>query len=276
MKYIFGKKKSLNFRFFIALVISIIIIITDSKVRICNYILIYLEDMFSPFYFLQNRIKKNINELFLTFIDKKKLNLKNQELYKELLLNKIDILKFNYLNQDNINLRILFDIPFIKNEKKTLVQILSIGKKYYNDQILIDKGSIHGVYEGQILVNDKGIVGQVISVNKFTSRALLICNSNHALPVQIIRNSIRTIAIGNGCHKELQLDYLSSISSTGIKVGDFIITSGLGGRFPKGYPVGKVSSINFDNQKNIFFIHVSPIVNFRKLNYLILLWNTKI
>lgn len=116
-----------------------------------------------------------------------------------------------------------------------VTQVMSSGTDPYSDHVVIDKGSNSGVYEGQPVISDRGVVGQVVAVSKFTSRVLLICDASHALPIQVLRNDIRVIAAGSGCSDDLLLEHLPS--NTDIRVGDVLVTSGLGGRFLKAIPL---------------------------------------
>ncbi|PVW53363.1 rod shape-determining protein MreC, partial [Klebsiella pneumoniae] len=111
---------------------------------------------------------------------------------------------------------------------------------------------------------------QVVAVAKMTSRVLLICDATHALPIQVLRNDIRVIAAGNGCTDDLQLEHLPA--NTDIRVGDVLVTSGLGGRFPEGYPVGVVSSVKLDTQRAYTVIQARPTAGLQRLRYLLLLW----
>ncbi len=111
-----------------------------------------------------------------------------------------------------------------------VTQVISTVNDPYSDQVVIDKGSVNGVYEGQPVISDKGVVGRVVAVAKLTSRVLLICDATHAAN-PVLRNDIRVIAAGNGCTDDLQLEHLPA--NTDIRVGDVLVTSGLGGRFRK-------------------------------------------
>lgn len=126
------------------------------------------------------------------------------------------------------------------------------------------------MYDGQPVISDKGVVGQVIAVSQLTSRVLLICDTTHALPIQVLRNDIRVIASGTGCTDDLQLEPLPN--NIDIRVGDVLVTSGLGGRFPEGYPVGIVSSVKVDNQRAYTIISAKPTADLQRLRYLLLLW----
>ncbi|WP_048797194.1 rod shape-determining protein MreC, partial [Serratia sp. 506_PEND] len=164
----------------------------------------------------------------------------------------------------------LLGSPLRQDEHKMVTQVISTGSDPYSDQVVIDKGSDNGVYEGQPVISDKGVVGQVVAVAKVTSRVLLICDASHALPIQVLRNDIRVIAAGSGCADDLQLEHLPN--NTDIRVGDVLVTSGLGGRFPEGYPVAVVSSVKVDNQRAYTVIQARPTAGLQRLRYLLLLW----
>ena len=165
-------------------------------------------------------------------------------------------------------MRELLGSPLRQDEHKMVTQVISTGSDPYSDQVVIDKGSDNGVYEGQPVISDKGVVGQVVAVAKVTSRVLLICDASHALPIQVLRNDIRVIAAGSGCADDLQLEHLPN--NTDIRVGDVLVTSGLGGRFPEGYPVAVVSSVKVDNQRAYTVIQARPTAGLQR--YLLLLW----
>lgn len=154
-----------------------------------------------------------------------------------------------------------------------VTQVMAGANTPYRDQVVIDKGSRDGVYDGQPVISDKGVVGQVISVGKVSSRVLLISDATHAIPVQVLRNDIRVIASGTGRRDELQLEHIPS--STDIRPGDMLVTSGLGGRFPEGYPVGIIKSFDVDSQNAFAVVSVTPTAQLERLRYLLLLWPNK-
>ena len=201
---------------------------------------------------------------------RQQLELENRALRQELLLKNSDILLLGQFKQENARLRELLGSPLRQDEHKMVTQVISTGSDPYSDQVVIDKGSDNGVYEGQPVISDKGVVGQVVAVAKVTSRVLLICDASHALPIQVLRNDIRVIAAGSGCADDLQLEHLPN--NTDIRVGDVLVTSGLGGRFPEGYPVAVVSSVKVDNQRAYTVIQARPTAGLQRLRYLLLLW----
>ncbi|PMH78973.1 rod shape-determining protein MreC, partial [Vibrio cyclitrophicus] len=119
-------------------------------------------------------------------------------------------------------------------------------------------------------INEKGIVGQVTFVAAHNSSVLLLTDANNAIPVQVIRNDIRVIASGNGMIDEIQLEHIPT--STDIQEEDLLVTSGLGGVYPEGYPVAYVSSVDYDPKREFAVIKAEPVVEFDKLRYLLLVW----
>ena len=137
---------------------------------------------------------------------------------------------------------------------------------------MIDKGRTNGVYEGQPVINQWGVVGQVTYVGAHNSRVLLLTDPTHAIPVQVTRNDVRVIASGHGDSENIQLENIPS--SADIKPGDRLVTSGLGGVFPEGYPVARVVSFTFDNRRPFAQVDAKPDVQFDRLRYLLLVWPT--
>ena len=270
MKPIFSRGPSLQLRLFLAVIVAIAIIIADSRVSTFSRIRNYLDTSVSPFYFLANGPRQLLDGVSDTLASRQQLELENKALRRELFLKNSDLLMLGQYKQENARLRELLGSPLRQDEHKMVTQVISTGTDPYTDQVVIDKGSVNGVYEGQPVISDKGVVGQVVAVGQLTSRVLLICDASHALPIQVLRNDIRVIAAGNGCSEDLQLEHLPN--NTDIRVGDVLVTSGLGGRFPEGYPVAVVSSVKVDNQRAYTVIQARPTAGLQRLRYLLLLW----
>ncbi|MBP7546865.1 MAG: rod shape-determining protein MreC, partial [Corallincola sp.] len=131
-------------------------------------------------------------------------------------------------------------------------------------------GRFDGVYEGQPVLDERGIVGQVVAVGPTTSRVLLIADDMHAIPVRIYRNDVRAIAVGSGELDRLTLQYLPH--STDVRVGDLLVASGLGGRFPEGYPVARVTHVDRNERSSFARVDAVPEASLDRLRYLLLLW----
>ncbi|UNH42813.1 rod shape-determining protein MreC [Moellerella wisconsensis] len=272
MKPIFRRGPSLQLRIFIAVIVAIMLVAVDHRFEPFNKIRSYLDTAVSPFYFLANGPRQLLDSVSDGFSTREQLRFENRALKQELLLNKADSLLLEQLKQENSRLRELLGSPLRQDEHMMVTQVISGANTPYRDQVVIDKGTHDGVYEGQPVISDKGVVGQIVGVSQFNSRVLLICDTTHALPVQVLRNDVRVIAVGTGCSDDLQLEPLPE--NTDIRVGDVLVTSGLGGRFPEGYPVGVVSSVKHDTQRAYTIINAKPTAELQRLRYLLLLWGS--
>lgn len=270
MKPIFSRGPSLQIRLILAVVVALGVIIADSRLGTFSQVRTYMDTAVSPFYFISNGPREVLDSVSQSFSTRDRLEKENRGLRQELLLKNSELMLLGQYRQENARLRELLGSPLRHDEQKMVTQVISTVNDPYSDQVVINKGSVNGVYEGQPVINDKGVVGQVIAVAKVTSRVLLICDATHALPIQVLRNDIRVIAAGNGCTDDLQLEHLPA--NTDIRVGDVLVTSGLGGRFPEGYPVAVVSSVRVDNQRAYTVIQATPTAGLQRLRYLLLLW----
>ena len=173
--------------------------------------------------------------------DRAELLKQNSQLKSDALLLKAKLQKFAALEQENTRLHSLLESSFKLGEQFIAASLIKVNQNSNNQLILIDKGSRFNLYKGQAALNSDGIIGQITKVNPLTSSIMLITDPNHAIPVEINRTGLRTIASGNGTQNTLSLPYLPH--NADIKVGDLLITSGLGGVFPQGYPVATISKL---------------------------------
>jgi len=125
-----------------------------------------------------------------------------------------------------------------------IAETITVDLDPYKRQIVINKGLLSGIYAGQPILDAYGIMGQIIHPGIPSSTAILITDPSHAIPVQNNRNGLRTILYGTGSANFLEIQNLPN--NADIKEGDLLITSGLGGRFPEGYPVAVVTEIKRD------------------------------
>jgi len=164
----------------------------------------------------------------------------NARLREEALLLKAKLLKFAALEQENLRLRGLLDTSFKLAEQVMIAELLAVNVVPYEHVVVVNKGSRFGVYPGQPVMDANGVVGQVLRVTPYSAEVILITDPNHAIPVQVNRNGLRTIALGTGQIDKLSLPYLNG--GADIRPGDLLVTSGMGGVFPQGYPVATVTA----------------------------------
>ena len=125
-----------------------------------------------------------------------------------------------------------------------VAELIGVSPDPVRHQLVLNKGEADGVFVGQPLIDADGLMGQVVEVSAWLRRALLITDVTHSVPVQVNRNGVRAIAEGTGELGSLEIRHVSS--NTDIQVGDLLVSSGLGGRFPEGYPVAVVSEVERD------------------------------
>lgn len=271
MKLIFSKSTPLGLRLFLSLILSVALIICDVNYRPFTVIRYYLDSAISPLYYVSNFPLSAFNELNDLSAKHQALLDENALLKEQLQMQQSDLVRLDSLKKENDELRTLLGSPLRNDEYKKVAQVLLVDTNPYSYQITLDKGTREGVFVGQPVVDEKGVVGQIFKTAYNTSRAILICDSQHAIPVQVLRNGITMVAVGNGCNNDLLLDFLPN--NVDIQVGDVLVTSGLGGRFPKGYPVATVSSVKVDMHDSTPVISATPTADLKRLRYLLLLWN---
>ena len=168
----------------------------------------------------------------------------NNNYRTENLLLKAQLQKFNSLQAENIRLRSLLKSSRKLSDQMLISETIAVDLDPYRRQIVINKGSRHGVYAGQPILDAYGVMGQVIHPGIPSSTAILITDPSHAIPVQVNRNGLRTVLYGTGSANLLEVQNLPN--NADIEIGDLLITSGLGGRFPEGYPVASVVDVMRD------------------------------
>ncbi|MCP5419399.1 MAG: rod shape-determining protein MreC [Gammaproteobacteria bacterium] len=185
----------------------------------------------------------------------------NQRLKQKLLFTNVQLQKLITLEAENRRLRMLLEssvnLPVRSGERVLVAELLTVDLDPYRHQILLNKGSRQGVRVGQPLLDERGIVGQIIHTGLLSSTAILITDPNHALPVQDNRNGLRALATGTGNFQELEILYVRN--NEDVQEGDLFITSGLGGRFPPGYPVARVTKVEFDPTRPFAHIVAAPM-----------------
>ena len=178
--------------------------------------------------------------------------------------------RYEVLEAENQRLQALRDAASGSSARFVVGRIVQVDLDAFRERVLVDKGARDGVFVGQAVLDSGGVYGQVARVNQLNSEVILISDSTHALPVQINRNGLRTIAVGTGDSTVLKLPYLPT--STDVVKGDLLVTSGLGGGFPSGYPVGYVSEVKRDPAQSLADVTVKPAAALDRARELLFVW----
>jgi rod shape-determining protein MreC len=176
-----------------------------------------------------------------SFADRGKLRQENLELTARLRLANLQLQRFAALEDENRRLRDMRAKTIGIADKVLVASILNVDLDPFRHRVLLDKGAVDGVFRGQAVLDGDGIVGQVTKVNAATAEVILISDAEHAIPVQSNRSGVRTIAVGTGDLNRLSLPFVTAESD--IQQGDLLLSTGMGGVFPPGYPVGQVSRV---------------------------------
>ena len=203
--------------------------------------------------------------------DERSLLDEKRELEKERTLLLAKLQKFEALEAENLRLRNLLDSSFKVGERVLIAELSSVELDPYRQQVVISKGTRSGVFTGQPVLDAQAVMGQVINTSPLHSTVLLITDASHALPVQVLRNGLRTVAVGTGEVNRLSLPFLAH--NADIKLGDTLVTSGLGGIFPPGYPVAKVSDISRQPGQHFSSINAEPLAHLDRSREVLLVWN---
>lgn len=196
----------------------------------------------------------------------------NQAYKEELLMLHGKLQRLEALETENLHLRKLTASGAQASNKLMIANIINIDPDPFTRQIIIDKGENDGAYSGQVIIDSDGIMGTITSVDKYESKVLLITDASHAVPVESVRNGLRAIAVGTGSGG-LELRHVPNM--TDITVGDTMITSGLGGRFPVGFPVGVVTDVKQEANKTFATIILKPSAKLDRGRHILLLQKGK-
>jgi rod shape-determining protein MreC len=177
---------------------------------------------------------------------------------------------FAALEAENARLRSLLDSTAKVGDRVLIAEIMSVDMDPFRHRIVVNKGGNDGVFIGQAMIDAEGIVGQVTRDQVFSAEAILITDVDHAIPVEVIRNRLRTIAVGTGQLDRLSLPYLPR--NADVVEGDLLVTSGLGGIFPAGYPVGTIGAINSETGEPFLAIEAEPAAALNRIREVLLIW----
>ena len=178
--------------------------------------------------------------------------------------------RFEFLESENIQLRRLLSAVPATAEKVTLAALVAVNPDPKGQAVLINKGTADGVFQGQPVVDAGGIVGQVTRPGMFRSTVSLVTRENQGIPVQAARSSLRAVIYGGGRNRPLRVLYLDRNSD--IRTGDLLVTSGLAGRYPAGYPVALVTAVERNLSESFMNVAAEPTSHLGSEREVLLLW----
>lgn len=215
------------------------------------------EYLVEPVYHVVEWPVRAVSNLHEQFQSRRSLRHENERLSAKILSLEGALQRLDTLTAENSRLRSLFEGANSQSFEYRFAELIRVDLDPFSHKVLIDRGSSDGVTRGQAVIDGAGVMGQVEDVHPHFSTVRLISDPNHALPVQINRTGLRTVAFGSGETGSLSL--LSIPRQADVREGDLIVTSGLGDRFPGGYPVAEVTNIDREEGLTFAAIEARPL-----------------
>ncbi len=253
--------------------LAIALMVADARVATLQPLRSYLSLILTPIYYAADVPVRLWDTAYQQVSSRADLLAENERLRAEALLTQRKLQKLATLTEQNVRLRELLNSSSLVDERVLVAELVGVDPNPYTQRVLINKGERDGVFLGQPVLDATGLMGQVVEVMPFNARVLLITDSSHSLPVQVNRNGLRAIASGAGNNEWLELRFVGDTAD--IRVDDILVSSGLGQRFPAGYPVGRVISVEQDPAQPFADVKVAPTAQLNRSRYMLLVFSAE-
>lgn len=253
-------------------IVSVIIMTIDHREQHLRDVRAVLGILIYPIQGLADLPAAGTEWLSESVASRRQLEEENASLKAQQLVLQVQLQKLETLQTENMRLRDLLDSSVRIRERVLVAEIMSVDLAPFSRQIVVNKGSLNDAYEGQPMIDANGVMGQIVRVSPLTSTAMLVSDPSHALPVAVNRNGLRAIAIGTGTANNLEIAYLPN--NADIQVGDLLVTSGLGGRFPANYPVAKVTEVERNPSKPFLKVLAEATASLDRSREVLLVWRS--
>lgn len=271
MNALFQNRASLIIRTIIMIVLSIVLMVADHRWNHLETLRTGLSNLIYPLKYAINIPAEFVQWIDESITSRSELEQDTIKLKSEQLLYEVRLQKMDTLELENQRLRHLLGTPRKTSERVLIAEIFSVDQNPYKRLISINKDADDGAYVGQAIIDANGIMGQIIHVESNSSTVMLISDSNHALPIQINRTGLRGTLFGSGDSSRLELRFIPH--NADVKVGDIVSSSGLGGRFPPNYPVGKIDKIERPAGATFASIYITPSAKLDQSREVLMLWH---
>jgi rod shape-determining protein MreC len=250
-------------------VLSLLLLFVDARYRYLESTRSALSVLISPIQrlaALPDAMWQQVGDFFITQSKQHDLIRQNDDLKLQHQNDAAQLLQLQALELENQHLRNLDALPVRSQFTTQLAQVIYAERDVFRRKVLIDKGTDADVKLGQVVMDDVGIIGQITRVYPWLSEVTLITEKDQAVPVQVLRNGLRTIVFGAGDISQLSLRYMPA--SADVQIGDVLVTSGIDGTYPPGIPVAKVIKIERDPDypfSNVTCLPIAGVDNHRHL-----------
>jgi rod shape-determining protein MreC len=267
---IIGRGPSLGFRFFVLAIGCIALMVLDHRQGHLERVREWLSAAAYPISLAVEAPFRAWTWLADSVADRTRLRQRNVELEADLRIANLRLQRFAALEEENRRLRAIRESSSGVAERTMIAAILRIDLDPFRHRVRIDKGAVDEVYKGQPLLDAKGVFGQIVTVGRYSAEAILISDAEHAIPVQINRNGLRTIAVGTGELSRLSLPFTTVDAD--LLEGDLLVSSGMGGVFPRGYPVARISRIERNAAAAFAMVEATPLAALDRDREVLLVW----
>ncbi|MBA1243967.1 rod shape-determining protein MreC [Pseudomonas japonica] len=267
----FAKAPSLGVRLLVLTVLSVALMVVDARFTLLKPVRSQMSLVLMQSYWITDLPQRLWQGVASQFGSRTELIAENEKLKTEALLLQGRLQKLAALTEQNVRLRELLNSSTLVNEKVEVAELIGMDPNPFTHRILINKGERDGVSLGQPVLDARGLMGQVVELMPYTSRVLLLTDSTHSIPVQVNRNGLRAIASGTGNPERLELRHVADTAD--IKEGDLLVSSGLGQRFPAGYPVATVKEVIHDSGQPFAIVRAVPTAALNRSRYVLLVFS---
>ena len=254
-------------------VISLVLMTLDQHLSGFSKLRSSLSVVVVPIRYMVDSPLNSLHSVGLWFSRQGQLLKENAELHADALLLQAKIYELSETSKVSNQVQTLLGANIHGTSKFLVAELLAVDMDAFAEQLVIDKGKSQSVYVGQPVFDANGVFGQIINVGPMTSLVMLLTDAHSAIPVQVERTGTRAIAVGSGDSAYLTLLHVSD--TTDIVKGDRLLTSGLGLRFPMGYPVGVVNVVEHVAGQGFAAIKVVPSAHLRQSRQVLLVWPTR-
>ena len=270
MKGLFAREASAGYLLVGLATLSVLLVFVEANTRFLVPVRSVIGTIAQPVYVLAN-VPKNIWQAGGWFSDvvsdRTGMRARITQLEKQVADLSAVSQQFVAMREENNRLRELLGSSARVPGQKLIAELVAVVPDVQKHRVVINKGTADGVAVGAAVIDTRGLYGQIIETARMTSVVLLITDTTHAVPAEVGRNNIRVIAAGLGEYDHLELEAVPK--SADIREGDILYSSGLGGRFPQGYPVGTVIEVERLRTENFAFVKVRPAANLDRSRYVL-------
>lgn len=257
-------------RLLVLAVLSVALMVVDARFTLLKPVRSQMSLALMQSYWITDLPQRLWQGVASQFGSRTELVAENEKLKTENLLLQGRMQKLAALTEQNVRLRELLNSSALVNEKVEVAELIGMDPNPFTHRIIINKGERDGVVLGQPVLDARGLMGQVVELMPYTSRVLLLTDTTHSIPVQVNRNGLRAIASGTGNPERLELRHVADTAD--IKEGDLLVSSGLGQRFPAGYPVATVKEVIHDSGQPFAIVRAVPTAALNRSRYLLLVF----